>query len=90
MCVLVIGEDFVSEPSLMIAISGNEFNSEECVNITTNVDMIVEGNELFNVNLVSTNPPTTMVSPTSQSAIIIDNSSKFYMLAVGLNSYMLH
>lgn len=90
MCVLVTGEDFMSDASLMIAISGSDFNSEKCVNITTNVDMTVEGNEVFDVTLVSTNPPSTTVTPTSQLAVILDNSSKLYLVTVRLNSYIPH
>lgn len=73
----VIGEDFVTEASLTIALSAIDFNSNKCVNITTNADMIVEGNEVFIVIFLSANQPNTMVTPNSQVATILDNTSRF-------------
>lgn len=77
-CQLVIGEDFVSDTSLMVELFAIDFNSEKCVSITTNVDMIVEGNEVFNVTLLSTDPASTIATPNSQLATILDNTSAFY------------
>lgn len=62
----------------MVELSDIDFNSEKCVSITTNVDMIVEGNEVFSVTLLSTDPASTIVTPNSQLATILDNTSAFY------------
>lgn len=87
-CQLVIGEDFVSDTSLMVALS--TIDSEKCVNITTNVDMIIEGNELFNVTLLSTDPASTIATPNFQLATILDNTSRFLQITIDLNCYILY
>ena len=78
---VVIGQDFTTDASQNIAISADDFNTERCIGILTNADMIVEANETFSVTIVSTNPSSStfrIVNPGIQLAIIQDISSRFH------------
>ena len=71
----------MTDGSLTIAISREDFGSAKCVGVITNVDVIVEGNEMFTISLVSTNlssDAVRIVTPSIQSAIIQDSSSMFH------------
>ena len=64
-----------------VVFSGDDVGSERCVDIMTNTDMIVEGDQQFTVSLVSTNAqPSNIVqidTPSLQSATIQDSNSMF-------------
>ena len=64
--------------SLLVPISASDFGTQVCENISTITDAIVEGVELFNVSVISTDAPSTILSvdPAMQIAVITDNSSE--------------
>ena len=68
-----------------VVFSGDDVGSERCVDIMTNTDMIVEGDQQFTVSLVSTNAqPSNIVqigTPSFQSPTIQDNSSRFSVVS---------
>ena len=76
---LVIGEDLTNNTETSIVFfAGTEIESVKCVEIVTNADSIVEGDEIFQVSITSTNAaPSSIVqigTPDSQFIVIQDNS----------------